>query len=108
MNVLRKLWRSKGPVVVAWLFGKFITVLRLQPGDVLVVYDHQLLDIMTDPKLMSFPFNVPLINAEAMYGAEVMLFKQMNFKELTAIYQIALTAHQEAECERIQSSVSQG
>lgn len=105
--MIKRLWRVYGPKVVAWVFSKFITVLRLQPGDAVIVYDIELLDTLAEARI-PLQFKVPLINGQSYNGREHLLFKQMNFKELTAIYQIALTAHQEAECERIQSSVSQG
>lgn len=106
MTVLRRLWRDKGPVVVAWLFSKFITIVRLKPGDLLVVYDLELLMHLTHSSNIHFPFHVPLINGEGAAGKEILLFKQIDFKELTAIYNIALKAHQEAECNRIQNAVS--
>lgn len=101
MNVLRRYWRDKGPKVVAYLFCKFITVLRLKPGDVLIVYDRVLREQLAHPMYVdAVPFRVPLINAQGCEGEEILLFKKMNFKELTAIYQIALTAHQEALCQK--------
>lgn len=104
MNVLRRLWRDKGPVVVGWLFARFVTVLRLQPGDVVFVYDGQLLDQLAKTKV-PIPFKVPLIMAEGAQGDEILLIKQMDFKEFTKLYQIALNAHQEALC---QSQVREG
>lgn len=94
--------------MVAWLFARFVTVLRIQPGDILIVYDRKLLQELTNRRHYGFfPFNVPLINGEGYSGMEdTLLMKEINFKELTAIYQIALKAHQEAECERIQNAVS--
>lgn len=86
------------------MFNRFITVLRLKPGDILVVYDSQLVHELIRSRHASFPFNVPIINAHGCEGEEILLLKQMNFKELTAIYQIALTAHQEALCQTIKVS----
>lgn len=92
--------------MVAWLFSKFISLVQLKPGDMLVVYDQQLTYRLIDKRNGMFPLNVPIINAQGCEGEEILLFKKMDFKELTAIYNIALKAHQEAECNRIQNAVS--
>lgn len=91
---------------MAWLFGKFITLLRLKPGDILIVYDSKLIEELCRSSHISFPFHVPIINGCSFEGEEAHLFmKAMNFKELTAIYQIALTAHQEALCSQVSETL---
>lgn len=91
--------REMASKLVAWAFSKFITILRLKPGDVIFVYDRGVLERLSEIRY-PIKFAVPLIDAECWEGKEALLIKQMPFTTFTAIYNMAYQAHQEAEWQK--------
>lgn len=84
-----------------WLISRWITVLRLKPGDILLVHNQNLLE-----RLVRDICGVAAPNRLIYIEADKPLFTQLSFLELTEIYTESYLIYRRAEWERIQSEMT--
>lgn len=103
MSMLSKLLdRLRYRLITHWL-----TVLRLQPGDLLLVHHPGLINRLSNNVEMRYFRDAKLPDVRLIYiEADKPLFTQVSFLELTEIYTEAYLIYRRAEWERIQSEMT--
>lgn len=91
--------RSIASRLVAWAFSKCFTILRLQPGDVIICYDRGALETLA---AYPSPFIVPLIDAECHPGEEHEILRKLSYQEFTKLWNMAYEAYAEEQWKTVQ------
>lgn len=89
------------------LISRWITVLRLQPGDLLLVHHPGLINRLMNNVEMRYHKDTGLPGVRLIYiEPDRPLFTQLSFLELTEIYTESYLIYRRAEWERIQSEMT--
>lgn len=96
----------------AWLIRRWIRHVAFQPGDVLLVYDPDLMlalsKVAANPaelRLAPFinnPYSIPIVYVER----DRTLFSQLDFRTITELYNEAYAMHARGEWERAKTAVN--
>lgn len=83
--------------LTAWAFSRVIYILRLSPGDVLVVYDPEVLDLLAAVRNVNMPFQIPLIDGYCIPGEEHEILRKLSFEEFNKVWNMAYHSYAEAQ-----------